>query len=46
MDNKLKGFKDGFLDKLKSFFSTYMTVDRSASKEDILRRLNFSANGL
>ncbi len=46
MDNKLKGFRISFWDKLKSFFSAYVTVDRSAPKEDILRRLNFAAKGL
>ncbi len=46
MDNKLKTFKDSLLEKLKSFFSLYMTVDKSSPKEDIYRRLNFAAKGL
>ncbi len=46
MDNKLKTFKDSFLEKLKSFFSLYITVDKSVPKENIYRRLNFAAKGL
>ncbi len=46
MDNKLKTFKDSFLEKLKAFFSLYITVDKTAPKENIYRRLNFAAKGL
>ena len=46
MDNKLKTFKDTVLEKLKAFFSLYVTADNSAPKENVYRRLNFAARGL
>ncbi len=46
MDNKLKTFKDGFSDKLKSFLSVYVTADGSVPKENVYRRLSFAAKGL
>ncbi|MBR4882185.1 MAG: hypothetical protein IKU19_09630, partial [Clostridia bacterium] len=46
MDNKLKTFKDSFFEKLKAFFSIYVTADRALPKENVYRRLNFAAKGL
>ena len=46
MDNKLKTFKNGFLEKLKAFFSIYISVDKEARGDDLYKRLNFAAKGL
>ncbi len=46
MDNKLKTLKDGFLEKLKKFFSHYVSTDISTQKQSLNRRLNFVVRGL
>ncbi len=46
MDNKLKTTKDRFVQKLKEFFSLYITADRTMPREDIYRRLSFAAKGI
>ncbi|MBQ4560708.1 MAG: SpoIIE family protein phosphatase [Clostridia bacterium] len=46
MDNKLKGFRDTFLEKIKGFFSVYMTAEKTVPDQSIIRRLNYAAKGL
>ncbi|MBR6514764.1 MAG: SpoIIE family protein phosphatase [Clostridia bacterium] len=46
MDNKLKSFKDTFLEKIKAFLGLYIIRDSHLPREDTYRRLGYAAKGL
>lgn len=45
MDKKLKTIKQGFMEKLKKFFSHYITDEGTLNKENIFKRLNLVVMG-
>ena len=46
MDKKLKTVRDTVLDKLKRFFSHYVSTDGTLQKETLYPRLNSAAKGI